>query len=154
MDVRLILNPETLMADVRVVGGQVDVDDGLETSLIISLFSKGRARVDDELPYGDTSRGGWWGDTYSDVAGDRIGSRLWLLDREKQLPEVVARAREYAREAVQWLIDDGIAEAVEVEAEVVSQGVLGIGIKVIRPSNARQFRFQYAWAGQAARRTS
>ena len=58
----------------------------------------------------------------SDVLPDGAGDKAWvvgaiptvrkllaadygLLSREKQLPETLARAEEYTREALQWLID-------------------------------------------------
>ena len=62
------------------------------------------------------SRQGWWGDTYATVAGDRIGSRLWLLQREKILPLTLQRAEAYAKEALQWMIDDRLVERITVNA--------------------------------------
>ena len=146
------------MADIKTVfgdlGGDWQVlapglaeDDGLETAVIISLFTDRRAEGDDELPAGDDRRG-WWGDALAEVEGDRIGSRLWLLSREKQLPSVVARAREYALEALQWLLEDGVASTVDVTAEIVRQGVLGLSVEIRRPDQpAVRYRFEQFWKG-------
>ena len=41
---------------------------------------------------------------------------LWLLAREKRTPAVLARAELYVREALQWLVDDGVASAIAVAA--------------------------------------
>lgn len=94
-------------------------DDGLQTAAIISLFTDRRARDDDTLPdivLGD--RRGWWGDLVSpEVEDDKIGSRLWLLEREKTLPEALIRAEQYAKEALQWMIDDGVVASISVTAE-------------------------------------
>jgi len=126
----------------------LEADDGLETAVIISLSTDRLANRGDAVPGDPNDRRGWWGDSFADVAGDRIGSRLWLLSREKQIPSVLARAREYAAEALQWLIDDGIARAVNVTAEVVSQGVLGLGVEVVRSGKpAAQYRFETFWKG-------
>jgi phage gp46-like protein len=123
-------------------------DDGLETAVIISLFTDRRAEADDELPAGDDRRG-WWGDALAEVEGDRIGSRLWLLSREKQLPQVLARAREYALEALQWLIEDGVASAVDVTAEIVRQGVLGLSVEIRRAGKPPvRYRFEQFWKGK------
>lgn len=107
-------------ADAAIQGGDLGKDDSLETAVILSLFLDARARDDDVLPdeaHGD--RRGWWADSVVPAAErDRTGSRLWLLGREKVLPEVLRRARDYAVEALQWLIDDGIASAVDVRAFV------------------------------------
>jgi phage gp46-like protein len=135
--------------DWLVSGSRLAQDDGLETAVIISLFTDRRAKPSDKLPSAGDDRRGWWGDTFPAVRGDRIGSRLWLLHRSKQLPEVVALTRDYARECLQWLIDDGIARRITVKAEVVRTGVLGLGIEIARSNKAvAQYRFETFWKGQ------
>lgn len=133
-------------ADIAMAGADLQADDGLRTAVIISLFTDRRAEPDDVLPDGSEDRRGWWADAYPDIEGDRIGSRLWLLHREKQLPSVLARAKEYAEEALRWLLDDGIASAVRVQAETVRQGLLGLRIEIERPSRAVvEYKFQSLW---------
>ncbi len=105
-------------------------DDSLKTAVIVSLFTDRRAEPDDEIPDGTEDRRGWWGDIYPEHDGDLIGSRLWLLDREKQLPSVLRRAETYAAEALQWLIDDGVAQTVDVSAKNPSDGVLALEIRI------------------------
>jgi phage gp46-like protein len=142
MDLKLIYEDDRFDL-AGITAGDLAADDGLETAVIVSLFTDRRASRA-ELPVGQTGRRGWWGDEIGDA--DPIGSKLWLLHREKQLPEVAARAREYAREALEWLIDDGIAESVEVGAEIMSNGVLGLSIEITRPSGQRAgYRYQYNW---------
>ncbi len=135
--------------DWLLAGPSLAQDDGLETAVIISLFSDRRAKPSDKLPGAPDDRRGWWGDSFPAVRGDRIGSRLWLLHRSKQLPEVVALARDYARESLRWLVDDGVARRVNVTAEVVRNGVLGLGIEIVRASKpVAQYRFETFWKGQ------
>lgn len=124
-------------------------DDGLETAVVLSLFTDRRAEDDDRLPEpGDTDRRGWWADAFPEIEGDRIGSRLWLLNREKQTQDVANRAREYAEEALAWLVDDGIASRIEVEAAFVRAGVLGLGVAIHRPDiPAVEHRFNVLWEG-------
>jgi phage gp46-like protein len=134
--------------DLTVSGPSLENDDGLETAVVISLFTDRRAKAGDPLPDGVLNRRGWWGDSFPSVAGDRIGSRLWMLAREKQLPSVLARAREYAIEALQWLIEDGVARAVNVTAEVVRNGVLGLSIEIVRSDKpVAMYRFDSFWSG-------
>lgn len=141
-DIRTVFSD--FSGDWRIVGPGFEEDDGLESAVVISLFTDRRAESDDEVE-GDDRRG-WWGDLFPAVEGDRIGSRLWLLSREKQLPSVLIRAREYASEALQWLIDDGVASAVTVEAEVVRQGLLGLQVVIHRPAKPPvQYRFETFW---------
>lgn len=131
-----------------VLAGASFADDGdLDAALINSLFTDRRAEPDDPLPADVESRRGWWGDTLAIADGnDRIGSRLWLISREKQTAETLNRAREYAREALAWLVEDGVAEAVEVDVEWVRMGVLGIEVRIIRPTGEQiDRRFDHAW---------
>ena len=132
--------------DIQIDGYDLATDEGLETAVILSLFLDRRAEEDDALPDGGDDRRGWWADAWPETEGDRIGSRLWLLSREKQLAAVVQRAREYAEEALAWLVEDGIAAAVRVEAGIVRQGVLGLRIEIERPDgSAVEYRFNRLW---------
>lgn len=121
-------------------------DDGLETALLISLFTDRYANADDVLPDGGNDRRGWWADEFNVVQQDLIGSRLWLILREKQLGRVLVRAREYAKEALQWLIDDGVAESVDVVATNPRMGILALFVAVYRPLQpVAEYRFETFW---------
>lgn len=132
--------------DLVVSGPNLAEDDGLETAVVLSLFTDRRAEDGDPLPGNAEDRRGWWGDSFPSAPGDRIGSRLWLLNREKQIPVVLTRAREYALEALQWLVDDGVARAINVTAEIVRAGVLGLGIEIVRSdAPVARYRFETFW---------
>jgi phage gp46-like protein len=92
-----------------------NLKNALTRSVLISLFTWRRAAPDD--PVDDGERFGWWGDSFPSVADDRIGSRLWLLRRVKLTRQTQLDAEFYAREALQWLIDDGHCSAIEVLSE-------------------------------------
>ncbi|WP_165676523.1 phage GP46 family protein [Metapseudomonas otitidis] len=119
-------------ADLAIEGGDLVLEEGLQTAAVISLFSDRRARLDDVLPADDGDRRGWVGDAWPRVEGDQIGSRLWLLNREKDIPETLRRAREYARESLAWLIEDGIGASLDVQASVPMRGVLRLELTVNR----------------------
>ncbi|MEQ8318775.1 MAG: phage GP46 family protein [Rhodospirillales bacterium] len=154
-DIKAVFIGEKMVSDYALDAGALQAENGLETSIVISLFTDRRAEPDDTLPAEATDRRGWWGDVAPPIVngrpveGSRIGSRLWLLSREKQLQSVVERARQYCREALAWMIEDGVCERIDVEAEIVRTGVLGVGITIHRPDlNAVSFRYDYAWQGQ------
>jgi phage gp46-like protein len=46
-----------------------------------------------------------------------FGSRLHLLQREKNTEQTAVLAEEYCREALQWLIDSGRARKIDIVAE-------------------------------------
>lgn len=124
--------------------GQLLAEHDLKTAALISLFTWRRAKSDDVLPEKGMSRKGCWIDATS---SQPMGSRLWLLQREKQETEVVERAKEYAEESLKWLVGDGVCEAVEVICEIVAQGVLGMHVIFTRdPNTTVKFQFEFAWA--------
>ncbi len=145
-DIRTVWKGFDEGADVLLQGADLATDDGLETAVILSLFTDRLAEEDDVIPDGTNDRRGWWADAYPDIPADKIGSRLWLLHREKQLQTVVLRAQEYAQEALAWLVEDGIASAVRVTASIVRNGVLGLDVEIDRPMQPAA-RFQFAWEG-------
>jgi len=120
-------------------------DDGLGTSVLISLFSDRRAEADDGMP--PMQRRGWPGDALPETEGDRIGSRLWLLKREKQTEETRQRAEEYAAEALGWMIGDGLVTAIEVEAAWVAPAMLGLRVTTQGGSAAAPIVVQFRVAG-------
>jgi phage gp46-like protein len=133
-----------------VIGGQqaslgLQPSDPLVRAVVISLFTWKRAQPDDDLPAGE--RMGWWGDSFPTQPNDRIGSRLWLLSRAKLLPDTVARAKEYAQEALQWLVDDGVASRIEVEAERQGQSTLALACRIYKPeaTSPVDVRFTNVW---------
>lgn len=98
-------------------GAQVSADmtDSLSRAVVISLFTWQRASQSDEVD--NDQRMGWWGDTFAENKGDKIGSKLWLLLRQKITDETINRAQEYAYDALKWLIDDGICSNITVNVE-------------------------------------
>lgn len=142
-DLKLVYR--AFQGDVELGRGDLVIDETLETAILVSLFTDRRVSAE-ELPQGETSRRGFWGDMLEED-GDEIGSKLWLLDREKESDdELLARAEEYSAEALRWLVDDGIASSVEVETELIGRGQLGISVAVIRPDGVGEnYRFNTLW---------
>lgn len=136
--------------DITIENGDLKADDGLETAVIISLFTDQRVQSD-ELPQGQTSRRGWWGDLFPDVDGDQIGSKLWLLDSAKQLTRDLPRYERFAQNCLAWLIEDGVASDISVNASYPKIGQLLIEIEITKPSGNNS-RFGFIWDGQQLKR--
>lgn len=122
--------------------GGVAGDDGLATAVLLSLFLDRRAEADDPVENaGLLTRRGWVGDALAipgAAPGDRIGSRLWLLARAKQQDETLRLAEDYAREALDWLLADGLAAAVAVGAAWIARGVMELTVTVTPPAGEPQ----------------
>ena len=136
------------LIDMALTVGDIVEDDGLETAVLISLFSDARATEDMiEAIDRDGDLRGWWADL---EGADQTGSRLWTIRRAKQLQSVLARAKGYAEESLQWLIDDRVADRVDVQTSYPSRGWMLIEVSIYRPgsSNPVSYRFNYQWAAQ------
>lgn len=139
-DVRLQLSEAG--ADLAIENGDLALEEGLASSAVVSLFSDGRAPASVSLPAG-SSRRGFWGAG----EGESFGSLLWLLDREKITPTTIERMRAYAADALQWMVDEGIADQVEVVAERGDTYQVNLQIQ-LRRGAAR--RWEKVWAGTDA----
>jgi phage gp46-like protein len=125
LDIALVYDPETRKADMALgADGDLVLDETPATAMLISFGSDRRARPDDELPTGVSEinqpsslveRRGWAGDAL-DGQGEKIGSRLWLLDRAKQSELTRLMAAEWTKEAFGWAeADTGVAAIVSAE---------------------------------------
>ncbi|WP_341899335.1 phage GP46 family protein [Ferrovibrio terrae] len=126
-----------------------DDEAELYNAVVISLFTDARAKVDDRLPDEPRigaipaslarDRRGWHGDR-------QIGSRRWLLCREKQVPEVLQRLEDYDREALQWLITDKVCSSIDIAESFPSRGLVLTEITLYRPGvPALTYKFQMLW---------
>ncbi|MCB2200890.1 phage GP46 family protein [bacterium] len=121
--------------DLSIVAGDFERDDGLGTSVLISLFTDATARDGDTLPGNDGYRGGWWNDA---LQGTPLGSRLWLLRRAKLTNDTLQKAKEYAEEALKWMVDAGIASRVTATATRTTDRTDGLDlhVEVVRGAGA------------------
>lgn len=148
-DLALVWDNTVGAADLALNGTDLATDAGLTTAVLLSMFLDRRAHDDDVPPSGDPAdRRGWWADQFAAVEGDRIGSRLWLLDRAKATNETALRAKEYTVEALKWLVDDGAATvdvATSLDGPTSARRLL-ITATIARPAaSPLTFRFAHVW---------
>lgn len=149
-DIRTVILDIENGSDIAIDGLLLQQDDGLDTAVILSLFTDRRAENDDVIPGGTDNKRGTWIDTFAEFEGDKFGSRLWLLERAKLVPETVNRVREYCAEALNWMIRDGVAKAVNVSAEIIRHHPLGLintQIDIIKPDGSTtRYKFDKLWS--------
>lgn len=111
---------------VRIVDGDLALPSIFDV-VVVSLASWRPARDGDPTEPGEERRG-WWFDP-------EFGSRLWLLERANNTPATRRAARDYAEEALAWLVDEGAASAVTVTVEDDDDGAedLLLQIRIQRP---------------------
>lgn len=134
-------------ADIRRDGVDLLRDPGLETAVLISLFSDRRADVDDPLPDPNDTRRGWWADA---ITGSPVGSKLWLFDRSKITPANLAKQEQYIVEALDWMKADGLASSISATASRSSRvDEVLYAVRIAAPSGVMvSFRFSYNWQYQ------
>jgi phage gp46-like protein len=132
--------------DLEIKDGKITMGGDLQTAVLISLFTNRLAENDDPLPDTNTDPQGFWADTaYPLTDNYLIGSKLWLLYREKESAETLNRAKQYAEEALQWILDMDIAKKITIKTEWVRSGVLGLEVLLERPKGVEAYRFDYVW---------
>lgn len=141
--------PDILLAfgalgmDLQLAENDLMQDGSLLTAVVISLFTDRQAEPGDELPAGGSDRKGWWADATLPGGKDKIGSRLWLLKREKRLPSVLARIQDYAEEALAWLVTDGHAKAIAVAATAPARGMWFLDVRITRREGEESYLLKY-----------
>lgn len=117
--------------------------DSLTRAVIISLFTWRRADPDDdsEQPMG------WWGDSYPTIQNDRIGSRLYLLQRTTLTSKTVELARGYLEQALAWLKDDGVVSRITINVQRRGTEILTAEITLHRNDGSSQLiTFDDLWS--------
>jgi phage gp46-like protein len=142
---------EDAMGDWLLATGDLQTGQDLETACLVSLFTDRLATPDFVPTDGSSDRRGWWADPYNDQP---LGSNLWQLERAKKTRDTLALARRYAEEALQWLVDDGVAAQITVNTSWLGSSIgstmLGIGIALVQPNGSlSRFSFGWAWDGLA-----
>lgn len=115
--------------DIAMDGPDLLQDNSLHTTVLICLFTDRQAEPDDVIPDGTDNHRGYW-------ANPKMGSRLWLLNRAPATLTTALRAREYCIEALQILVDIGLASSVNVETEFQAE-MLAIRIIITLADGSR-----------------
>jgi len=143
-DIRIVWDNARTLGDWALAEGDLETGQDLETACLVSLFTDALATPDFTPTDGTTDRRGWWADLYSDQP---LGSNLWQLERAKKTRATLGLARTYALDALQWLIDDGVAVAIIVNTSWQAANMIGIAVALTRP-NGTETRFMFSWAWQ------
>ena len=151
-DLKIRWDTDLIEGDLIWDSNDLQLDQGLATSVLVSLFTDKRASEDDDLPDPvSNDRRGFWGDQVSpDVTGEQLGSKLWLLERSKSWEETEGLAEQYVLEALQWMLDDGIVSVIDIDIEAQHrEGAaddLVIQVTLHKDDgNKENFLFNYEW---------
>jgi phage gp46-like protein len=77
-----------------------------------------------------TDKGAWWADP-------AFGSDLWLLKKEGKVDgQTAGKLEQMIRESVRWLVDDGLALAIDCAAERNGKSRIEYRVTVTRPDGS------------------
>ena len=132
--------------DISILHGDLKECDDLDSAVIISLFTWARAaagEVDENAP-----RFGWFGDKIDADSTDSTGSKLYLLKRKKITNQTIMDAREYIEQALQWMIEDGVATEIKAEVERNASDVNRVDalVQIVRGDRSRTMKFNDLWS--------
>jgi phage gp46-like protein len=111
--------------------GTLDRTYWLEGWIISQLITRGEVSCE-EHPLRKRD-GGWWADAFRQPAGFRSGSKLWSLQWALVTNEALIMAKQYATQALQYLVTWGIASRIAIETTYVSQKVMRLHVTVTGP---------------------
>ena len=136
-DLALTYNPSTRRSDLAVGDdGDLVIDETSITPVLLSIGLDRRASPDDPLPQARSEfltsafaeRRGWAGDAL-DPRGERVGSRLWLLDRAKETETTRLLFQFWLEEALAWA-EPETGNPAELDVSWVRPQTLGYRILV------------------------
>lgn len=132
--------------DISILNGDLKECDDLDSAVIISLFTWARAsagEVDENAP-----RFGWFGDKIDADSTDSTGSKLYLLKRKKITNQTIMDSREYIEQALQWMIEDGVATEIKAEVERNASDVNRADalVQIVRGDRSRTMKFNDLWS--------
>lgn len=121
-------------ADLLIQDGQPDMDEGLENAVYLSLFTPSL----------------WWGNAVAAEA-ERYASRLEEIQRRTLTNQTRLDAEQYARDALAWMVPEGVAKRVTVAATIPAVGFLGLTVTIEQPDRTSTVRYQISWTTMAVR---
>jgi phage gp46-like protein len=137
-DIAVLWDGGKQSGDISYESGDLVREDGLTSAVILSLFCDSRAGDDSGITDPDARRG-WWGDGLTETESvSGLGSNLWLLSREKVTTQTINLCEQYILDALQWMIDDGVVQRLEVDVDVERGGT------AITPILAASIRLYFA----------
>ena len=124
-DIKVSFNSALKTRDISIGSdGDLGSVDDFSTSIDLSILTSKRA-AGSEVPSA-LDRRGWIGDIAPRTPSFLVGSKVWLFQQQRHTQDTVNDLRDAVREAVQWYVDGGKAERVQVEAELLD----GFGVQI------------------------
>lgn len=139
-DAVLTIDPSTNLYDISIdTNGDIETKGFFDTSILYSLYGERRASADEVVD--PQRRRGWIGND-DDFEN---GSKLWLLRQSRLTRDTLNRIEDEAEKALQWLVDDGYAVAIDDVSATISSGRVLLNVTIRRSRDEVIRRFYDLW---------
>ncbi len=146
IDAKLVKTQDGLF-DLQIgTDGDVVTEDSLDAAIIVSVLTDRRADSSEVKPA--HLRRGWIGN--EETPGFEIGSKLWLYEQARVTRSVLNGVSDAAKDALQWLVEDGVAISVREPVVGVTQTGLDLTVTVEKPNSEAQSEFFALWKNTGA----
>ncbi len=128
--------------DIVVSNGTIQSVDGLESAILVSLFTDARASsaiVGDPL-----LRRGWVGNILVQNLERELGSVLWLADQARTDQNTLNFFQDEVRNAFQWMLDDNVVSRVTIATEIEDSVTIKVSISFLTTNNQLE-RYVILW---------
>lgn len=129
MDYKLVITEDG--ADLAIESGDIAIDAGLRTPVLVSLYSDARVELPEDLPAHETDPRGWWADLLLRI---RMGSLLWTVRRSKITSDLLNQSRVFVQDALEWLVQGGFVEDITVVVSRIDRDAILIRVELRRGS--------------------
>jgi len=129
--------------DIRVKGNDLEAVAGFDNMPYMLMFGGNVAQSTNEVGDNDESRLDWWANTLFSNPTEQSNS---ITERRLQQVSLNSEGRQFIENAVRTDLESMQAFAnVSVSVSVVSDDILNIGIKLVRPGFLEGKLYQFIW---------
>lgn len=129
-------------------GHDLVLSESLGNSVVMSLMEFDREKKPKSAEI-DTVFGGWWGNALESY---NLGSKLWLSLREGITETSLRNACDAVKDALKWMLDDGVAKSVEATAKRNSSDpyLVEFTVTITKPDGSEEpYQWQVNWRATA-----
>lgn len=129
--------------DLDIEGGDLVLSDSLQNAVLLSLAIWNRSEIDSGVAATENVQGGWWADALNELP---LGSKLYTIFRDRLDESSLEKAKGLVKDALKWLLDDGVAKSVDVSATIAGKTSAEFVIVIKKPDgNDEEFKWKTNW---------
>ena len=140
-DIKLTLSNNVF--DIAIEDGDLASEEGFDTAIYTSLFTDSRASESQVLA--PENRRGWLGDLASDVEERQLGGLLWLAEQRRHNQDTLNEVIDYSRKSLNWMVEDNIAQKIEVSGEIIPRSGIALDIVITSPKGFTSNHYVPMW---------